>query len=40
VDPGGGQTYAFVGSQAFDNIRAAGGTGGARNIQLLLKLFF
>jgi len=29
-----------VGSQSFNNIRAAGGTGGARNIQLLLKVFF
>ncbi len=40
VDPGQGQNYAFVGSQSFNNIRAAGGTGGARNIQLLLKVFF
>jgi hypothetical protein len=40
VDPGEGQSYAYVGSPNFNNIQAAGGTGGARNIQLFVKVFF
>lgn len=40
VDPGLGLNYAYVGSSGFNNIQAAGGDGGARNIQLVLKLIF
>ena len=40
VDPGQGQNYAFVGSAGFNNIQKAGATGGARNIQLILKFVF
>ncbi|NDQ55571.1 MAG: TonB-dependent receptor [Acidipila sp.] len=40
VDQNMGLNYGFVLSPAFNNIRAAGGTGGARIVQLLLKLYF
>jgi hypothetical protein len=40
VDPGLGLNYAFVGSAGFNAIENAGGTGGARVIQLALKLYF
>ncbi|HEV2386463.1 MAG TPA: TonB-dependent receptor [Candidatus Acidoferrales bacterium] len=40
VDPGEGLNLAFVGSPGFGNVLAAGGDGGARNIQLVLKLIF
>lgn len=37
---GSGANYAFVGSAGFNNIEQAGGTGGARIIQLALKVLF
>jgi hypothetical protein len=40
VDPGLGLNYAFVGSAGFNNIEQAGATGGARLVQLVLKLVF
>lgn len=40
VDPGLGLNYAFVGSAGFNNIEQAGATGGARIIQLVLKVAF
>jgi hypothetical protein len=40
VDAGMGQNFSFVGSPGFNNMRTSGGTGGARIIQLNLKLFF
>src|SRR6266850_2574367 len=40
VDQGLGLNYAFVGSPAFNDPKAAGGTGGARTVQLVLKVFF
>lgn len=40
VDPGLGLNYAFVGSAGFNNIEQAGATGGARIVQLVLKLAF
>jgi hypothetical protein len=40
VDPGLGLNYAFVGSAGFNDIENAGGTGGARIVQLVLKARF
>jgi hypothetical protein len=40
VDPGLGLNYAFVGSAGFNDIERAGGTGGARIVQLVLKVMF
>jgi hypothetical protein len=40
VDPGMGLNYAFVTAPTFNNIKAAGGTGGARITQLFLKVSF
>jgi TonB dependent receptor/Carboxypeptidase regulatory-like domain len=40
VDPGLGLNYSFVGSAGFNDIERAGGTGGARVVQLVLKLLF
>jgi len=40
VDPSMGLSYAFVATPAFNNIKASGGTGGARITQLLLKFSF
>jgi hypothetical protein len=40
VDPSMGLSYAFVATPAFNNMKASGGTGGARITQLLLKVFF
>jgi hypothetical protein len=40
VDPGLGVNYAFVLSPSFNNIKGSGGTGGARIMQFLLKVFF
>jgi len=40
VDPGIGVNYAFVLSPTFNGIKGSGGTGGARIVQLLLKVFF
>jgi hypothetical protein len=40
VDPGLGLNYAFVGSAGFNDIEAAGATGGSRIIQVVLKFMF
>jgi hypothetical protein len=40
VDPGLGLNYAFVISPSFNDMRASGGTGGARLIQLIAKFSF
>jgi len=40
VDPGLGLNYAFVGSAGFNDIENAGATGGARIVQIVLKLTF
>jgi hypothetical protein len=40
VDGAQGQNYAYVGSNAFNNISADGGTGGARIIQFVFKVNF
>jgi hypothetical protein len=40
VDPGLGLNYSFVGSAGFNDIERAGGSGGARVVQLVLKLMF
>jgi Carboxypeptidase regulatory-like domain len=40
VDPGIGVNYAFVLSPTFNEIKGSGGTGGARIVQFLLKVFF
>jgi hypothetical protein len=40
VDPGLGLNYAFVGSAGFNDIERAGGTGGARMIQLVVKVTY
>ena len=40
VDPGLGLNYAFVGSAGFNDMAKAGGTGGARLVQLALKFMF
>ncbi len=40
VDPGLGLNYSFVGSAGFNDVRRAGGTGGARIVQLAVKFFF
>ena len=40
VDQGLGSNYAFVGSPTFNDIKQSGGTGGARLVQLTLKIFF
>ena len=40
VDPGLGLNYSFVGSAGFNDIERAGGTGGARVVQLVLKVLF
>jgi hypothetical protein len=40
VDQALGLNYAFVGSSTFNDIKGSGGTGGARIVQLTLKVFF
>lgn len=40
VDPAQGQNYAYVGSNAFNNVIADGGTGGARIVQFVFKVNF